>query len=550
MADERLRIVLDALNKASDDIKTVRKDIGELSDTTKKADASSKSFGSSWAGVLTGLNSGIAIAQQVVQAVKKVYETAREGAELEYLQSRFDNLATSIDTTSRALLGDMRDATQGMYSDSELMASATDFMSLGLAKTHDEVVRLASVSGALNMNMNQLVLTLTNQTTMRFDALGVSVDGFDEKVKALEASGLSASEAFNEAFLQQAEEQIQRVGSAADESIGDFMRLEASFSNWAAVVKTDISTILSPAIKDLADKLGGAADFQNTLNDALESGIITQQEYTHYQGQVHKGYLDINEAIEIVNGKTDDYNLLIEQSAELTEDWALANDQGYAAAQKAATGTDDLSGSLVDANLAMQKYTESLLYKIASEGLGQEEALALAKAMGLVEEDTMYAATQVNFLRQRYDEGIISAEQYRDAVVALGGSIDGLHDKSVTVSVNLNDPSNVKGWRLQDQRVTYTVNTVRNENVRATRPTGGPVSANNPYLWQEYGYRGEMFVPSQNGYVLSRADAKRILQESGKGGGGATNNYYVTMPTTANQAEIISSLETLRVFNS
>jgi hypothetical protein len=59
-----------------------------------------------------------------------------------------------------------------------------------------------------------------------------------------------------------------------------------------------------------------------------------------------------------------------------------------------------------------------------------------------------------------------------------------------------------------------------------------------------------MFVPSQNGYVLSRADAKRILQESGNGGGGATNNYYVTMPTTANQAEIISSLETLRVFNS
>ena len=156
MADEQLRIVLDALNKASDDIKNVRKDLGELSDTTKQADTSSKSFGESWAGVLTGLNSGIAIAQQVGQAVKKIYETAREGAELEYLQSRFDNLTASIDTTSKALLGDMRDATQGMYSDSELMASATDFMSLGLAKTHDEVVRLASVSGALNMNMNQL----------------------------------------------------------------------------------------------------------------------------------------------------------------------------------------------------------------------------------------------------------------------------------------------------------------------------------------------------------------------------------------------------------
>ena len=55
---------------------------------------------------------------------------------------------------------------------------------------------------------------------MRFDALGISVDGFDEKVKALEETGLSASEAFNEAFLQQAEEQIKKVGDVANTSEG------------------------------------------------------------------------------------------------------------------------------------------------------------------------------------------------------------------------------------------------------------------------------------------------------------------------------------------
>ena len=76
--------------------------------------------------------------------------------------------------------------------------------------------------------MNQLVLTLTNQTTMRFDALGVSVADFDEKVKALEESGLSAQDAFTEAFLQQAEEQIEKVGSAADTTMGNFMQLEAA----------------------------------------------------------------------------------------------------------------------------------------------------------------------------------------------------------------------------------------------------------------------------------------------------------------------------------
>ena len=77
----------------------------------------------------------------------------------------------------------------------EAMALAADLLALGLAKNSDEAVRLAKVQSGLGMDMNQLVL-LTNQTTMRFDALGVSVDGFDEKVKQLKATGMSTNEAF------------------------------------------------------------------------------------------------------------------------------------------------------------------------------------------------------------------------------------------------------------------------------------------------------------------------------------------------------------------
>jgi hypothetical protein len=97
------------------------------------------------------------------------------------------------------------------------------------------------------------------------------------------------------------------------------------------------------------------------------------------------------------------------------------------------------------------------------------------------------------------------------------------------VTTVLNDPDGIKGWRLTNQTVTYTVNTVRTgDNIVEKKAAGGPVSANNPYIWQEYGYSGEKFVPSQNGYVLSRADAKRILQEEGRGGGGVTNNFNIT----------------------
>jgi hypothetical protein len=163
------------------------------------------------AGVVIGVLTAVGF------AAKAAFDFARQGAELEYTAQKFDRLAASIGTTSDALMGDLRAATRGTVSDAQLMASATDFMALGLAKTHAEAVRLAKVAGGLGMNMNQLVLTLTNQTTMRFDALGVSVDGFQAKVDALKAAGMSANDAFKAAFLQQAEEQLARVGERRGE---------------------------------------------------------------------------------------------------------------------------------------------------------------------------------------------------------------------------------------------------------------------------------------------------------------------------------------------
>ncbi|MEW6650581.1 MAG: hypothetical protein AB1453_10380, partial [Chloroflexota bacterium] len=123
--------------------------------------------------------SGLAAAE--IAILKKIFDFGRQGAELERLRDKFDRLSNQTGSTSEAMIREMRRATNSLVSDAQLISSATDFMSLGLAKSQDEVVRLTRVAGALNMNMNQLVLTLTNMTTMRFDALGLSVDGFDAK---------------------------------------------------------------------------------------------------------------------------------------------------------------------------------------------------------------------------------------------------------------------------------------------------------------------------------------------------------------------------------
>ena len=314
----------------------------------------------SWSALATGINQSLGIINSAISAGKAVYNFAEEGAQLEYAAGKFDRLSEAAGTSADVLLNDLKSATRGMVSDAELMGSAGDFMALGLAKSHDEVVRLTNVAGALGMNMNQLVLTLTNKTTMRFDALGVSVDGFDEKVKALEATGLSADKAFSEAFLQQAEAQIEKVGHVADTTAGQFKAAEASFANYFNTLKTSSAS----GFGDVVDWFGDQSDLSTNAMLVEEmsaaakglglnvSGLI--QPYKTWWGSISdvdgelvgqmgtvlnwaetttKAFTDSGTSAEDAQKKTaamfETYGTGVAWTAQGTQDWADANDRIY-----------------------------------------------------------------------------------------------------------------------------------------------------------------------------------------------------------------------------
>jgi hypothetical protein len=241
---------------------------------------------SNFSNSMTELNSAVNLAMTAFGAfsgaAKQVYDLGKEGTQLEFTAGKFDRLSKSINTTGDTLMTKLRAATQGLISDTELMASASDFMTLGLAKTEDEVIRLTNVAGQLGMNMNQLVLTLTNQTTMRFDSLGVAVDGFDERLKGLKDAGMDTNAAFTEAFLQQAEDQIGKVGSIADSSTASFMRLEAATQDISAEFKRS----LVPAVVAVIEPLGvlitanrKLTDIINANDDAVTEASATYEDY-------------------------------------------------------------------------------------------------------------------------------------------------------------------------------------------------------------------------------------------------------------------------------
>ena len=307
MPNPRIQVIIDALNMAEDDLKKLDREIEGLDKTSRK---SSRGFGNLQAAALTAT----AAIAGIGFAGKKAFEFAEQGAQLQLTQERFERLSGTIGTTSDALRDDLQIATRGMLSEMESMQLATDLMSLGLAKSHEEAVRLTNVASQLNMDMNQLVLTLTNQTTMRFDALGVAVDGFDEKVQKLEESGHDANEAFKLAFMQQAEEQIEKVGSAADSAAGQFKKAQANWQDLMDNMNQGTLKAVLPAV----EAMNAEFDLHEELDMAVKRRIITEEERINLINRMRRSTFDAADAMLFLEQRTEEYNNRMSEAERVT----------------------------------------------------------------------------------------------------------------------------------------------------------------------------------------------------------------------------------------
>jgi len=456
-----VEILLKATDKASKALANVEKELNKLDGAGKDAAKGTSELGEKLDTLKIGALAAVGVIAGVSVAVKKIYDIGRAGAELEATEIRFNRLADSIGTTGKALREDLGDATGGLFSQAELMQSATDFMSLGLVKTHDEAVRLSSVAGQLGMNMNQLVLTLTNQTTMRFDALGVSTDGFKEKVEALKAAGMEAKEAFNQAFLLQAEEQLERVGSIVDTDIGKIMRLEASVKNLGDAFKRK----LAPSVASVAEGITNQINLSEALDNAVKKGAITATDAMQIAMGVTHGYETQAEALERVTQKTEAYQGWLEgfgviqsdyvrglvETTDSIEELTAAYDPFIASTEQAAAAAKEISKQVAAADKAAaaaaksfatlaEKLLEMDAADLARLKMAELEAMMVSGAItsgeyrdavrgiqleaGFATEESYAMATAVEMLNRMVDSGALAAADYSAAMDAATTTID------------------------------------------------------------------------------------------------------------------------------
>ena len=272
MADERVSYEVAARFTGEGELRRGASEFDRLADKSKAALSTTTAggpiaaAGNAWSGLAVGLGVAGAAYFAVSQVAGKAYAAMRGGAELQTTTERFGKLAASIGTTADVMLGKLRTATKGMISDAELMASASGIVSLKLADNQEQVVRLATVVGTLGWDMQQVILTFANLSTMRLDALGLSVDEVKQKQKELMDQGMSTAAAFKEAVIQAGEARLDVGGVSESEQA--FKKAEAAVLNFKNSLL--LSTVATLEQAGAIDAISDAANRMSLLQQLTE----------------------------------------------------------------------------------------------------------------------------------------------------------------------------------------------------------------------------------------------------------------------------------------
>lgn len=283
----------------------------------------------------------------------------------------------------------------------------------------------------------------------------------------------------------------------------------------------------------------------------------------------------------------------IAAAGEAADDAAGPIAEAGEAAGEAAGGMQAVADATNNADAAMKTYSERLLFNIASEGLSEKAKLALASAMGLVDQKTVGATQQIDVYQGLLDAGVINQTEYNLLVEQLAKDLENLPDETpVEVTTNteevLDDLDDIATWRtkpipvevvVDDSAVEDWIPPTKTGTITYTpvgysdRAAGGLVAAASGLAASLSSYwvgeRGpEPFFPSVDGRIVSNTQAMAAL----RGGAGVNakeianavrdgvkeamrdtnggNIYNLTMPTSSNPADVRTAFELMEAWNA
>lgn len=192
------------------------------------------------------------------------------------------------------------------------------------------------------------------------------------------------------------------------------------------------------AYEDYVAESYRSAQASSSINEELRLGM-------YYWHQSAEGAQLTASQQELVNNALQELQILTPTQWEFRDSIKATGEEAAITNGRISESSDIyvnmLNPSLDIVNASFRELTAEILYNRAAAGLDGAAALDLARGMGLLNENTYTSLSVLQALRDKYDtnrDGAIDATEaaagYTDEVLALQGAINGLQDRTVTVT--------------------------------------------------------------------------------------------------------------------
>lgn len=406
-----------ALMSRMDDARSETASVMERSRRTMDdAEQSNRKFNMSL-GDMDGAIQNVATAFGGLFVVQKAMETIDLGERVNDATIRFDAYTERLDANGDALER-LRESTRGGATDFDLMNSAALALSVGVAKTEDEMVTLVEIGSRLGggaAGVDALVGALKNgiSSIELLDDIGISADNVKRRMQEM-------GQSFSEAVIAEGLAKLEQYGDALDAQVSAIDRWKVGFQNAIQGAADGIADVVNQAliaaehIVAIVDMMDGTTAEQEAAQRAsLEQSFAAGADYAA-RVMTMLDDMSIANGDGIVDGIsliTDqdmaDAEMFIENISGATLAWEQANSQTVDSIEDINAALSERAGYVVELDEEQRAMAEFFLRFLQSERLvmGENERLAIenaaAEAARIEELNTARVAWANNEIEQR-----------------------------------------------------------------------------------------------------------------------------------------------------